>query len=118
MTEFTAAAPHASDPSGQDELFPIREVVRLTGVNPVTLRAWERRYGLIQPLRTEGGHRLYSQADVEAIRSIITWTERGVAVSKGAQLLERGASGRTEATAEPRAGERGEWRARVREALA
>ena len=29
----------------QEELFPIREVSRLTGVNPVTLRAWERRYG-------------------------------------------------------------------------
>src|SRR5690606_7379890 len=95
-------------------------VVRLTGVNPVTLRAWERRYGLIQPLRTEGGHRLYSQADVEAIRSIITWTERGVAVSKVAQLLERGASVRQQAAApvEPRAAEWGEWQARVREALA
>ncbi|MBF4212988.1 MerR family DNA-binding transcriptional regulator, partial [Pseudomonas donghuensis] len=41
----------------REELFPIREVARLTGVNPVTLRAWERRYGLIQPTRTESGHR-------------------------------------------------------------
>lgn len=37
----------------REELFPIREVARLTGVNPVTLRAWERRYGLIQPMRTD-----------------------------------------------------------------
>jgi hypothetical protein len=35
----------------REEFFPIREVSRLTGVNPVTLRAWERRYGLIQPTR-------------------------------------------------------------------
>src|SRR5690554_85951 len=72
-----------------DERLPMREVVRLTGVNPVTLRAWERRYGLIQPLRTEGGHRLYSQQDVATIRSIIAWTERGIAVSKVGELLER-----------------------------
>ena len=85
---------NAITPDAEAQLLPIREVVRLTGVNPVTLRAWERRYGLIQPLRTEGGHRLYSPADVEAIRSILTWTERGVAVSKVAQLLERGANSR------------------------
>ncbi|WP_130905178.1 MerR family transcriptional regulator [Pseudomonas sp. Sample_22] len=59
----------------QDELFPIREVSRLTGVNPVTLRAWERRYGLIVPTRTASGHRLYSMADVERVRSILGWIE-------------------------------------------
>ncbi|MGH8463007.1 MAG: MerR family transcriptional regulator, partial [Pseudomonas sp.] len=66
----------------QEELFPIREVSRLTGINPVTLRAWERRYGLIQPTRTESGHRLYSQADIDVVRNILGWIERGVAVSK------------------------------------
>ena len=66
----------------QEELFPIREVSRITGINPVTLRAWERRYGLIQPTRTESGHRLYSQSDIEEVRSILGWIERGVAVSK------------------------------------
>lgn len=73
--------------SASEDLLPIREVVRLTGVNPVTLRAWERRYGLIQPLRTEGGHRLYSLDDVATIRDILSWTERGVAVSKVGTLL-------------------------------
>lgn len=71
------------------ELFPIREVSRLTGVNPVTLRAWERRYGLIQPTRTDSGHRLYSLADIDEIRSILGWLERGVAVSKVASILAR-----------------------------
>src|SRR5690606_40449593 len=70
-----------------EELFPIREVVRLTGVNPVTLRAWERRYGLIQPIRTDGGHRQYSAADIETIRRIQAWTERGVAVGKVSGVL-------------------------------
>jgi DNA-binding transcriptional MerR regulator len=74
MTEL-AALTLASAALSQEELFPIREVSRLTGVNPVTLRAWERRYGLIQPTRTESGHRLYSQANIEAIRSILAWLE-------------------------------------------
>ncbi|VVP85872.1 hypothetical protein PS938_01112 [Pseudomonas fluorescens] len=73
----------------QEELFPIREVARLTGVNPVTLRAWERRYGLIVPTRTDSGHRLYSMSDIERVQSILGWIERGVAVSKIGKLLAR-----------------------------
>lgn len=72
-----------------EDLFPIREVSRLTGINPVTLRAWERRYGLIQPTRTESGHRLYSMADIEKVRSILGWIERGVAVSKVGKILAK-----------------------------
>jgi MerR family transcriptional regulator, light-induced transcriptional regulator len=71
----------------QEQMFPIREVARLTGVNPVTLRAWERRYGLIQPTRTESGHRLYSMTDIERVHSILGWIGRGVAVSKVGRIL-------------------------------
>lgn len=67
---------------------PIREVARLTGVNAVTLRAWERRYGLIVPLRTPKGHRLYSQDQVQEILTILTWLNRGVAVSQVKHLLD------------------------------
>ncbi|MBN3863120.1 MerR family transcriptional regulator [Pseudomonas frederiksbergensis] len=73
----------------REDLFPIREVARLTGVNPVTLRAWERRYGLILPTRTESGHRLYSMTDIERVRSILGWIERGVAVSKVGKILSK-----------------------------
>lgn len=73
----------------REDLFPIREVARLTGINPVTLRAWERRYGLIQPTRTESGHRLYSMADIEKVRSILNWIDRGVAVSKVGKILAK-----------------------------
>lgn len=105
----------------QEELFPIREVSRLTGVNPVTLRAWERRYGLIQPTRTDSGHRLYSQADIEAVRSILAWLERGVAVSKVGKILQRAEDQR--AAANPPAqvlsrSEWDEWQQQVRRALA
>ena len=49
------------DKDAPDDWLPIREVARQTGVNAVTLRAWERRYGLIVPHRTEKGHRLYTR---------------------------------------------------------
>ncbi|SDP10231.1 MerR family transcriptional regulator [Pseudomonas jinjuensis] len=70
---------------------PIREVARRTGVNPVTLRAWERRYGLVIPQRTAKGHRLYSRDHVAQIRDILTWLSRGVAVSKIRDLLQNDA---------------------------
>jgi DNA-binding transcriptional MerR regulator len=67
---------------------PIREVARQTGVNAVTLRAWERRYGLIVPQRTPKGHRLFSAEHVQRILAILTWLNRGVAVSQVKQLLD------------------------------
>lgn len=92
MSDLVGALSLNSSALKQEELFPIREVSRLTGVNPVTLRAWERRYGLIQPTRTDSGHRLYSQADVEAVRSILAWIERGVSVSKVGKILAKSSS--------------------------
>jgi MerR family transcriptional regulator, light-induced transcriptional regulator len=119
MTEL-AAVDLASTALKQEELFPIREVSRLTGVNPVTLRAWERRYGLIQPTRTESGHRLYSQANIEAIRSILAWLERGVAVSKVGKILQRNES--LQASVAPVSqvvanGEWAEWQQQISRAL-
>ena len=74
------------------ELLPIREVARLTGVTAVTLRAWERRYGLIQPHRTPKGHRLYTSDNVEQIRAIVAWLGRGVAVGQVRELMSRPAT--------------------------
>lgn len=48
----------------------IGEVARRTGMSTAALRAWESRYGLLTPLRTEGGQRLYSDADVDRIRAV------------------------------------------------
>lgn len=93
----------------QEELFPIREVARLTGVNPVTLRAWERRYGLIAPTRTDSGHRLYSITDIETVRSILSWIERGVAVSKVGKILARISSAQALSNASPGEGAQSEY---------
>lgn len=120
MTDFARASSLLSSASlDREELFPIREVSRLTGVNPVTLRAWERRYGLIQPTRTESGHRLYSMADIEAVRTILAWTERGVAVSKVGSILSRSVETRAASPEQPEAvvGEWGEWQEQVQQAV-
>jgi len=70
------------------EQFPIRTVSALTGVSTVTLRAWERRYGLLRPVRTPSGHRLYTHAHVEEIRRVLALVERGIPVSRARQVLD------------------------------
>ncbi|PAU89832.1 helix-turn-helix-type transcriptional regulator [Pseudomonas sp. WN033] len=104
----------------QEELYPIREVSRLTGVNSVTLRAWERRYGLLIPHRTDSGHRLYSMADIERVRAITAWIKRGVTVSKVASVIDRQPLPEPAATAdaEPLPAALRIWRERLHAALA
>ncbi|WP_312931301.1 MerR family transcriptional regulator [Pseudomonas sp.] len=72
-----------------EDLIPIRDVARLTGVNPVTLRAWERRHALLVPHRTAKGHRLYSPAQVQRVQDILHWLARGASVGQVRELLER-----------------------------
>ncbi|HEH9400548.1 TPA: MerR family transcriptional regulator [Aeromonas sobria] len=74
-------------PLADEGIYPIREVSRLTGVNAVTLRAWQRRYGLVQPARTEKGHRLYSEQDIRQIGEILSWLDRGVSIGQVKGLL-------------------------------
>lgn len=76
-------------PLGNNGLFPIRTVARLTGINPITLRAWERRHNLIRPIRTPSGHRLYSTADIELIRRIQSLSEQGMGFSQIGIVLKR-----------------------------
>jgi|TARA_R110000822_G_scaffold159476_40_gene299803 DNA-binding transcriptional MerR regulator len=71
-----------------DNLFPIRDLSARTQVNTVTLRAWERRYGLLTPQRTLKGHRLYSDHDVATIEKILALVARGVPLGKVKPLLE------------------------------
>ncbi|MFP3863389.1 MerR family transcriptional regulator [Pseudomonas capeferrum] len=90
------------------DLLPMRDVVSLTGINPVTLRAWERRHGLIRPQRTEGGHRLYTARDVQRIRDILRWTSNGLPISKVGDMLV----GQPEASVQPHSAF-DDWRAAV-----
>lgn len=72
-----------------DMMMPIGELARRTGVNPVTLRAWERRYGLLKPQRTAKGHRLYGQDQVDRVDAILAWLARGASVGQVRELLEK-----------------------------
>ena len=49
-------------------LMRIGQLARRTGMAEATLRAWERRYGILEPQRTESGYRLYSERDIAVIR--------------------------------------------------
>ncbi|OOG25923.1 helix-turn-helix-type transcriptional regulator [Thioalkalivibrio denitrificans] len=103
----------------EEGLFPIRTVCSLTGVHPVTLRAWERRYGLIRPKRTPKGHRLYSGEDIELIRHILRLLDQGVSIGQVGQLLD---ARKAPAPPEPEASGPGDpawnaYRMRLREAV-
>lgn len=56
-------------------MYSISQTSHLTGVSAATLRVWERRYGVLDPVRTDGGYRVYSDLDVsrvDAMRRLIT----------------------------------------------
>jgi len=67
-------------------VYNLRAALRETGIKADVLRAWERRYGLPRPHRTPGGHRLYSQRDIQAIRWLITRQGEGLSISRAVDL--------------------------------
>ncbi|HXK55130.1 MAG: MerR family transcriptional regulator [Gammaproteobacteria bacterium] len=70
-----------SDKPERTDRFPIRTLSARTGIGASTLRAWERRYGLLAPERTPKGHRLYNESDVQLVERIRTLLEEGHTLS-------------------------------------
>ena len=66
--------------------YNLKVVLKETGLAADTLRAWERRYGLPMPERTSGGHRLYSQRDIETIKWLMKRQEEGLSISRAVDL--------------------------------
>jgi DNA-binding transcriptional MerR regulator len=64
-------------------------VIQETGLKPDTLRAWERRYSLPRPQRSPGGHRLYSQHDIDTIKWLIARQEEGLSIGNAVDLWDR-----------------------------
>ncbi len=58
----------------------IKDVSERTGIAAGTIRMWEQRYGFPEPERTTAGYRVYSEADVEALRRLLAFRERGLSV--------------------------------------
>lgn len=73
----------------------------MVGVQEVTLRAWERRYALLQPERSSGGFRLYSRADERRIRSMQAHMGRGIAAAQAAALAVSESAAEIVAPTEP-----------------
>lgn len=68
--------------------YNIKSVSERTGIPPVTLRAWERRYGFPDPGRTESGYRLYSDFEVAALNWLKLQTESGLSIGQAVKLLQ------------------------------
>jgi MerR family transcriptional regulator, light-induced transcriptional regulator len=79
----------SSRPGTYDDapVYTIRTVVHVTGITPATLRAWERRYGVLAPGRSEGGYRLYSERDIATLLWLKNQVDAGVAISRAVALL-------------------------------
>jgi DNA-binding transcriptional MerR regulator len=76
--------------SGGDGYLRIGELSRRTGVAPELLRAWERRYGLLRPARSEGGFRLYSEADQQRVGRMRLHLREGLAAAEAARRAVEG----------------------------
>ncbi|MGA9532063.1 MAG: MerR family transcriptional regulator [Anaerolineales bacterium] len=69
--------------------FNVKAVAQETGLKADTLRAWERRYGLPQPDRSDGGHRLYSEHDIEILKWLVGRQDEGLSISNAVDLWNR-----------------------------
>jgi|GEM_PF-476163 DNA-binding transcriptional MerR regulator len=73
--------------NGKVPHYNVKAVAKLVGIAPVTLRAWERRYGLPTPLRGTQGYRLYTDHDVRTLLWLKARTAEGMSISRAAEQL-------------------------------
>ena len=73
----------------EDKPYTIQQMSRLTRVKEVTLRAWERRYGLLNPDRSEGRYRMYGQSDVDTIMRVSALLTQGIAIKQAAEQVQQ-----------------------------
>ncbi|MYL32716.1 MerR family transcriptional regulator [Pontibacillus yanchengensis] len=68
--------------------YNIKAVSQMLGVQPGTLRAWERRYQMIRPPRNEAGHRLYTEEHVKVLKWLLEKVNNGFTISQAVSILE------------------------------
>jgi len=66
--------------------YNLKAVIHEVGINPVTLRAWERRYDLVKPKRSPGGHRLYTRQDIEMLKWLKERQAEGLSISSAVEM--------------------------------
>ena len=81
---------HQPTPDAGPGYLRIGQLAKRTGVSPELLRAWEQRYGLLQPTRTAGGFRLYSVADEVRVQRMQSLVAGGLAAAQAARLVLSG----------------------------
>ena len=75
-----------ANPISKKPIYNLNLVLQETGIKADTLRAWEKRYDLPHPDRSEGGHRLFSEYDIETIKWLIERQEEGMRISRAVDL--------------------------------
>ncbi|WP_017728078.1 MerR family transcriptional regulator [Halalkalibacterium ligniniphilum] len=70
--------------------YNIKAISTMLGIQPGTLRAWERRYQIFEPIRNQAGHRLYSDEHVAILRWLIDKVNKGFTIGQAVDLLEKG----------------------------
>lgn len=78
--------------------YNLKAVIHETGLTPATLRAWERRYDFLKPQRSPGGHRLYTQGEIDMLKWLVARQAEGLSISHAVELWRsQGETGLSEA---------------------
>jgi DNA-binding transcriptional MerR regulator len=70
-------------------IYNLKAVTKEVGLSPATLRAWERRYGVLKPQRSAGGHRLYSRQDIDMLKWLVEKQKTGLSISSAVEMWKR-----------------------------
>ena len=84
----------------QEGKYNIKAVSNMLGIQAGTLRAWERRYQIIAPVRNDSGHRLYTEEHVKILKWLIEKVNKGFTISQAVSLLEKSEMNVTETVQE------------------
>ena len=68
-------------------MYTIKQAALRSGVNVALLRAWERRYGIVEPMRTDSGYRLYDEAAIERLRAMRSLVDAGWSARQAAERV-------------------------------
>jgi DNA-binding transcriptional MerR regulator len=75
-------------PTSEDPIFNIGSVARITGIPVVNLHTWERRYGFPISTRTPGGHRLYSEGEIQRLQFVKKLIDQGMQTRQAIKLVQ------------------------------
>ncbi len=82
-------------------MYTIKQAARITGVSEASLRAWERRYGVVVPLRNDAGYRVYDETALKGISTMRRLVEDGWAPAEAAHAVLEGTAPEPEPDREP-----------------